>query len=217
MEKKEYPWMCGQCYGDKAFEVGRIGAGYSLIYADSKFHILGGEGHGGDEIYTFDKPPTPNPDPNDHCDGEGKAAKASFDWSLRVDDFRRAFRVPPPEGVSFLEACRDAGYDPRRSGDLAAWVFNYCGLLIEVVSGRATQSALPRPRRLAEMRVVARRDAGDKDVFGIYPVAYGENGQVRLLAGHPVVASDSAEGLEHTVASLEKAFGLRTLFFRPKD
>jgi len=128
-------WMCELCF-PKTKEVGIVAPGYSLIYNENKYHILGGQGHKGHEIVTFEEMPWPDPDPtcaDDLTPEQNELAECWLDQAIRFDE-KLVMRAS--ETFAFLSACEKTGWD---KGSFGFWLFDRAGRLIARDNGWGNQ------------------------------------------------------------------------------
>jgi len=123
-------WMCELCFPE-AKEIGIIApGGYSLIYNQGKYHILGGQGHRDDEIITFEEMPWPDPDP-DCADLPPEQEELADRWLDETDRLSESFKMHPETAFAFLSSCEEAGW---KRGGFAHWLFNRAGRMIQGLS-----------------------------------------------------------------------------------
>lgn len=71
-------FLCELCY-PTAKEVGEIAPGFELIFLDGAYHILAGQGHKDDIIYSFKHKPMVDPCPESDGSDE-KQEEIGFAW-----------------------------------------------------------------------------------------------------------------------------------------
>lgn len=116
-------WMCRHCFPE-GVEFGMIAPGYSLILNKGKYHVLGVQGHKGEEVVTFLEKPWVDPDPE--CSASD--VKKSDRWFDMVDQLDEAMMMHPGDGYDFVTACLKTGPIDGRFG---CWLVNKAGALIE--------------------------------------------------------------------------------------
>lgn len=111
---EDYPWMCELCYPE-GVDLGDICDGYSLMEWKGQYHILGGQGHMDDVIYTFPVAPRPDDDSDEWID---EVLKPLFAW-----------KMDPMEGWDLVQSCLEAGFDKSEEG-FKCWIGNKCGEMV---------------------------------------------------------------------------------------
>lgn len=128
MSELDHQWMCDLCFKEGK-EIGRLAPGYSLIYNEGKYHILGGQGHRDDEIVTF--PTTPWVDPDPECDLDHPDADR---WDNETDALNEVLKMDVHEAYCFLSQCRKyAGWDGCQL--FSHWLMNKAGKMIAETTG----------------------------------------------------------------------------------
>lgn len=119
-------WMCNLCFHDGK-EIGEIAPGYSLIYNEGKYYILGGQGHRDDEELTFETTPTPDPDPDCVIEDYPRAD----DWLEEVDKIDEAWKMHPTDGYAIVNTCREQWQTSKHPGRFSCWLYDKCGRMIQ--------------------------------------------------------------------------------------
>lgn len=124
-------WMCDLCFKE-AMEIGILFPdskyGYSIIYHENKYHILGGQGHNGDIIFTFKEKPFPDPDPE--CESEDEnIISLSDSWTEKILRDVEEWKLMPEEGHRLVEEAIKLGYSQQES--FPTWFSNYCGEIVK--------------------------------------------------------------------------------------
>jgi hypothetical protein len=132
-------WMCDLCYPNSN-ELGMISDSYSLIFHEGKYHILGGQGHGGEIIFTFPVDPWEDPDPEYKEILPKEIEEAASRWLNDLEKVREVFNLPPEEGWRFVNSLYAVGYT---SGCPVAFVFDRCGKLRD--AGRHIRGEFKEP------------------------------------------------------------------------
>lgn len=128
---EDYPWMCDLCYPE-GVDLGDIAPGYSLIRLNDKYHILGGQGHSGDIIYTFDVDPFYLSDEDDEEDkyqsqwGEQQEWDCWFAYIYEPLEMHKMHII---EAYRFIDKCKEAGWD-NTEYSWVEWVIKKCDDLI---------------------------------------------------------------------------------------
>ena len=86
-DRVENMWMCELCYAD-GIEVKYFGDGLALIFNKDKYHLLAGQGHNGDELFTFDVKPIPDPYPQILDDEIWKTYVPTSEQEKAADEWR---------------------------------------------------------------------------------------------------------------------------------
>ena len=122
--------MCEQCVAD-CDDLGYVARNIGLLKAkrDGDFMKAGQYGlvECNDPFCLFDETPYPDPDP-ETTDTQNPAADA---WILSAGRFRDKLIVHPRLGHFIVESCKSSGYNPETDGDVAMWLFDRAGKLIE--------------------------------------------------------------------------------------
>ena len=200
-------WKCDTCYTD-AVEYGMICDGYSLIKYEGKYHILGGQGHKGDILFTFPVDPWSDPDPNDTEGASEELKAACHKW---LEDFMtvdKQFVLPVYDGWSFIASLEKSGYT---DGSAVAFVFDKCGKMIE---GKKFD-IIPVEKGHWRYGIIYRNGCSQIKVdgycpafktCGIHEIYYDPHGKVSSWSADPLVVSETHAGLERTLKEMLKAF-----------
>ena len=116
-------WHCESCYPD-ALEIGMIFPGCSLMLYEKQYHILGGQGHSGDIIFTFENEPFANPDPE--CNTQDpRVAFQSDRWCEQIfQPLSKSLLMPASDGYQMITEAQKLGYDRRDAFE--NWLANRC-------------------------------------------------------------------------------------------
>lgn len=131
--------MCQQCTTD-ALNYGEVIPGWYLMRAQ-KDGTTWKAGHWGlvwsnDPTFTWEETPTANPAFGLSDEDEEALYQANKDNEIGArivsmslpEDFSRAFgRMNPRTGYEIITAAMERGYDPKESGDLSWWLFDWIG------------------------------------------------------------------------------------------
>lgn len=122
----DYTWMCPSCWGlNNAIEIGMLAPGYSLVKQNKRYFILGGQGHAGEDLYSFRSKPHPAPGYNNkNCDKHDV-------WfeTYGVKEMGRKFSYY--DAKNLIASCKKAGWSQRRNGDLCLWLYDRSGRLLK--------------------------------------------------------------------------------------
>jgi hypothetical protein len=131
------PWMCEMCFPNGK-EIKDFGDGLSLIYNNDKYALLAGQGHKGDELFIFDKMPTPDPysqlmDDNiyETYQPSAEQERSSNEWWDRIQSLD--WKLDIPTGWWFYNIFSREGYmkNPTKEHNMfEPWVYNYLGKII---------------------------------------------------------------------------------------
>lgn len=130
-------WVCDMCY-PTATEIGMIAPGFALTKIDREYHIIGGQGHKDDIIFTFPSKPYWDPLyyidflPDEEADKILESAEVLEDaWIEYVRHVTTTFKTFPHEGWYFTNSCIEIGFE--NDGDnLYCWLINKSAMLLEM-------------------------------------------------------------------------------------
>ena len=199
-------WKCDMCYPD-AIEYGMICDGYSLIKHEGKYHILGGQGHNGDILFTFPVDPWSEPDPDDkryQC-----IIALSHKWLNDYVEVEKSFVIGIDYAWHFVEALKSAGYKPDVNGCPVAFVFNKCGKMIEgkkdipvsVETGHWKYAIIYR-NGCSKIKLDGYCPAFK--TCGVHEIFYDADGKITGWSTDPLIISETHSGLEWTLKEMLK-------------
>lgn len=127
-------FVCELCYPDMV-EIAKISDYLYLVKDKDQYSLLGRQGHKGNEIVIFPDKPIPDPDPeclSDEDDG----------WLEKVDRLDDALKIYVTDGYYVVNSFMDHGWNKGKGASrFSAWLFNYCGNLIEEYEKNAIMEA----------------------------------------------------------------------------
>lgn len=127
---KQENWMCELCYPGSS-TISKIAKGVYLCIYENRYHIVGGQGHEGDIIYTFNTTPCFLGE-NEEEISKNEELYNQFEIACR-DLEENPLKMDPFEAWRLVDACiKSSLYDPERDGyNFTLWLFSYCGNLIK--------------------------------------------------------------------------------------
>lgn len=125
-------FVCDLCYPDMV-EIAQISDYLYLVKDKDKYSLLGGQGHKNNEIIIFPDKPIPDPDPE--CLSENDDG-----WLEKVDRFD-TLKIHVTDGYFVAKSFIKHGWN-EDCNRFSAWVFDYCGKLIEEYEKNAIMKTL---------------------------------------------------------------------------
>jgi hypothetical protein len=131
-------WMCHLCFPN-AKEIGMLLPGYSLITEKNKFYILAGQGHKGDILLSFKKPPVLDPlkdmskEEEENLKNEDPIWKEVDDFFLKAEEETKRWKLSPEDGYTIIKkAIESKKYDQKKDGyNFCYWLYSKAAELIK--------------------------------------------------------------------------------------
>jgi len=119
-------WMCELCF-PTGVELGVVLPGYSLMLLNEQYHLLGGQGHNGHILLTFNHRPFPDPDPESESTDQEVNALSDL-WLEHVLEPIRNLKLSPQDGHDIVESAKEFGWHYENC-NFDYWLADRCGVV----------------------------------------------------------------------------------------